>query len=240
MAVFPALLLLLLLQGTFSSQAPNSKQPNIIYLLLDDLGYNDIGYHDPTIKTPVLTQLASEGIILENHYVAPICGPSRAVLLTGRYNFHLGLQQWNILSTTPKCLPKNNPLLPEALKLLGYNTYMLGKWRVGFCNVDCSPTYRGFDKFYGYYNTGIGHFNHEARGFSDFHDDLDAETCSYGKYDTEIFSARAEEYIDNHVQNLTARDSPLFMYFAFHTVHNPLEAPLEYLERHNDEPDEAW
>lgn len=99
-------------------QQENKKPPNIIFILADDLGFNNVGYHNPNILTPHINDLATskKGIILEQNYMQPLCTPSRSSLMTGMYPYHIGRQQWVIYPTTPTGLTLNRTLLPEALK----------------------------------------------------------------------------------------------------------------------------
>ena len=212
-------------------------KPNFIYLLVDDLGYNDVGYHDSSIKSPAIDRLASEGMIIENNYVAPVCTPSRGSILTGKYPFHIGQQHGVIRADTPECLTKEDPIISEALQSVGYKTYMLGKWHQGFCNIDCTPTHRGFDKFYGYYNGEISHFSHLTDGYFDWRDNEEIELDSINIYAASLLGERAVQNIKDHAESDS--DKPLFMYFAFPTVHTPMEAPSEYLNMYEDEPNHA-
>lgn len=144
-----------------------ASQPHILLLLVDDLGWSDVGYHGSQIKTPNVDRLAREGVILENYYVQQYCTPTRGSLMTGRYPIHTGLQHRAILSLTPFGLPLEFSILPEKLKEVGYKTHLVGKWHLGHYTSVSTPTHRGFDSFFGFYNYGHDHFNHTHDGFLD-------------------------------------------------------------------------
>ena len=108
---------ILLLYITLSE---TTTQPHILFVLADDYGWNDIGYHGSEIKTPNLDELAAEGVKLENYYVQPICTPSRSQLLSGRYQIHTGLQHSVIWPAQPNGLPLEIPTLADKLKEVGY------------------------------------------------------------------------------------------------------------------------
>lgn len=139
-----------LMRIIMNSRAGRRRPPNIIFILADDLGYNDVPWHNPDIKAPELLRLARKGVVLENHYVLPLCAPSRAALLTGIYPFRYG-KQASSSPLSPTGLNTSLTLLPERLKNLGYKTHLVGKWHLGYCNVAYTPTKRGFDSFYGFY-----------------------------------------------------------------------------------------
>ncbi|XP_042866572.1 arylsulfatase I-like [Penaeus japonicus] len=125
-------------------------KPNIIFFLVDDLGYNDVPWHNPDIRAPEMLRLARKGIVLENHYVLPLCTPSRAALLTGHYPFRYG-RQGSHSPLSPTGLNTSLTLLPQRLRSFGYRTHLVGKWHLGYCNKAYTPTARGFDSFYGFY-----------------------------------------------------------------------------------------
>ena len=127
------------------------KKPNIVFVLADDLGFNDVSYHGndhgSATKTPFLDSLAMGGVRLENYYVQQCCSPTRGQLMSGIYQIHTGLQHGNLKITRPSGLPLNLTLLPEQLKYCGYDTFMVGKWHLGFYKEAYTPYKRGFDKF---------------------------------------------------------------------------------------------
>lgn len=124
------------------------SQPNILVVLADDVGINDVSWNNPRGLTPHLGKLAQDGIILDNAYSLPVCTPSRSALLTGVYPFKLGLQR-GFGKHTPEGIPLNTTLLPQYMKDLGYQTHGLGKWHLGFCSQSYTPLKRGFDTYHG-------------------------------------------------------------------------------------------
>jgi arylsulfatase A len=129
---------------------PASRPPNFVILLADDMGCGDLGcYGHPNIRTPNLDRMAAEGIRFTSFYAAaPVCTPSRAGLLTGRYAVRAGLP--NNLSPEPKGgLPLSEITLAQVLKSRGYKTMAIGKWHVGHNPADYLPTRRGFDSYFG-------------------------------------------------------------------------------------------
>ena len=110
------------------------KQPNIIFILADDLGWGDVSWNNPDMPTPHLQTLSEQGIRLDQAYSQQVCTPSRAALLTGRYPFHIGRQKRALKPLQPTGLMLNLTTLPSELRQLGYRTHMVGKWHLG--NID--------------------------------------------------------------------------------------------------------
>ncbi|KAG0431633.1 hypothetical protein HPB47_021573 [Ixodes persulcatus] len=136
--------------------------PNIIFFLADDLGWADTSFRgNPQIPTPNLDVLAASGIILNNYYIQYLCSPSRGALLTGLYPIHTGLQHNMVYPAEPWGLSPDFTIMPQYLKELGYASHIIGKWGVGYYKKSYTPTYRGFDSFYGYYNGGEDYYSHK-------------------------------------------------------------------------------
>ncbi|XP_041378172.1 flavin-containing monooxygenase 5-like isoform X2 [Gigantopelta aegis] len=186
-------------------------------------GWNDIGFHNPEIKSPNIDKLATEGVILNSSYVQPLCSPSRSAIMTGYYPFKMGLQHWVIFPYQPVCVPLNITLLPEKLKELGYSTHMIGKWHLGFCSWKCTPTYRGFDSFFGYYNADEDYYSHTVDNYLDFHENKIPAWNYNGTYSTNLFASVATDIINRH-----NKSRPLFLYLPFQAVHEPIEVPKRY------------
>lgn len=215
--------LILLLISPFYSESQTSRKPNIIIILADDLGWGDVGFNGSDIKTPNLDKLAKEGVILSHYYTTPICSPTRAGLLTGRYPNRYGLRQtvvppWSIFG-----VDTTEEYIPEMLKQAGYiNRAVLGKWHLGHALKKYLPLQRGFTHFYGHYNGAINYFTHEREGELDWHND---EETSYDKgYTTDLITDEAVKCIKTY-----SRQSPFFIYVAYNAPHSPLQAKKEDL-----------
>lgn len=202
-----------------------AKPPHIVFIVADDFGWNDVGFNNPDMITPNIDRLAEGGIILNQSYVQPVCTPSRNSFMSGFYPFRSGLQHGVILPQQATCAPLNRQYLPQELKKLGYATHAVGKWHLGFCNLNCTPTYRGFDSFFGYYNGQEDYYSREVLNGYDFRENNTLCTKQNGTYSTYVYQARVREIISSH-----DLDTPLFLYFPIQSVHVPLQAPKEYTD----------
>ncbi|KAK7491343.1 hypothetical protein BaRGS_00017444 [Batillaria attramentaria] len=205
--------------------APPSRPPNIVFVLADDYGYHDVGYHGSRIRTPTLDRLASEGVRLENYYVQPICTPTRSQLMSGRYQIHTGLQHSIIWASQPNALPLDSPTLADKMREAGYATHAVGKWHLGFYKQEYLPTNRGFDSFYGYLTGSESYYNH-SNCYNISGEELFSEN---GTYSTHLFTRQAVNIVKNH-----SPSKPLFLYLAYQSVHGPLEVPDIYMEPYQD------
>lgn len=212
-----AVMAVLMLAGL--SSASGNEKPNIIVIVADDLGWNDVGYNGSEIRTPHIDRLASQGARLDRFYVQPTCSPTRASLLTGRSSIRLGV--FNPLSTkNEKGLPLTERLLPELLQEQGYRTALVGKWHLGFRQRAYLPLSRGFDHFYGSVSGGVGHWDHVAAGAVDWQ--RNGETLREDGYSTHLLTDEAVRLIEE-----TGNNDPLFLMLSYNAPHLPAEAPQE-------------
>ncbi|TRY98497.1 hypothetical protein DNTS_014635 [Danionella cerebrum] len=206
------------------------RPPHILFIMTDDQGFNDIGYHNRRMRTPALDRLAAEGVKLENYYIQPVCTPSRSQLLTGRYQIHTGLQHSIIRSRQPSCLPFDIRTLPQSLQDLGYSTHMVGKWHLGFYKHECLPTRRGFHSYFGSLTGSVDYYSYKSCdgpgvcGF-DLREDERVAWGQGGRYSTHLYAQRVRSILAAH----DPQSQPLFIFLSFQAVHTPLQTPREYL-----------
>ncbi|AGA29849.1 arylsulfatase B [Singulisphaera acidiphila] len=206
-----------------ADQPLKSAKPNVVLILADDMGWGDVGWHDSEIKTPHLDKLAASGTRLEQFYVQPVCSPTRAALMTGRYPMRHGLQVGVVRPWAQYGLPLNERTLPQALKEVGYETAICGKWHLGHFQPEYLPTHRGFDHQYGHYNGALDYFTHIRDGGFDWHRD-DRVNRDEG-YSTHLIGREATRIIGHHDTS-----KPLFLYVPFNAVHAPHQVPEKYKE----------
>ena len=205
-----------------------AEQPHIVYILVDDLGWKDVGFHGGRPKTPNLDALALSGARLEKFYTLPNSTPTRAALMTGRYPMRFGLQMLSILPWSSYGLPVQERTLAQALHDSGYRTAAFGEWRLGHASKDFWPTRRGFDYFYGSLAGGIDHFR--KTGLSGDPDWWRGEhRLNQDGYDTELITRETVDFVSRHDPK-----RPLFLYVAFPAPATPLQAPDTYLNRYPD------
>jgi len=222
----------LLFELLFLSTLGGARQPNILIILADDLGYNDIGYHNPKLFTPTLDRLAREGVTLEQSYMQPVCTPSRSALLTGIYPFKIGRQAGILGQTQPTGLTLDKAIMPEFFKRHGYTTHAIGKWHLGYCKEAFLPTNRGFDSHYGYWGgeeTYSTHINAKrgAEGY-DFRYNLETDLEANNSYSIDLFEQQMAQIIQENKEN------PFLIYLASQAPHSPLEAPQRFVDLYPD------
>ena len=195
------------------------SSPNILIILADDLGWNDVSYHGSEIKTPNIDKLIASGVELDRFYVQPTCSPTRAELMTGKSAMRLGITR-PISKNQKLGLGLEEKILPQYLKELNYSTYLLGKWHLGSYIPDYFPTRRGFDYFYGYLTGGIGYWDHIHGGGHDWQ--RNEVGLRENGYVTQLIKNDTLKIIDNH--DFT---NPIFLNVNFGAPHIPNEAPKE-------------
>ena len=201
----------------------SASRPSFVFFLIDDLGYADCGFNGGTdIKTPHIDKLARDGAVLESHYVQPVCSPTRAALMTGRYATRTGV--YTIVRPHAKWgLPLQERTLANALGEAGYTTAITGKWHLGEFEKAYQPTARGFQHQHGLFFGMIDHFTHMRGDSHDWqHDD---EQFKEEGYSTHLIAREAERLL-----RAQPKDKPLFLYVPFNAVHSPLQVPEEYLK----------
>ena len=207
----------------FSLCAQAAKQPDIVFFLIDDLGYADCGFNGgKEIKTPNIDRLAQSGAIIENHYVQPVCSPTRSTLLTGRYPTHTGV--YTIVSPGAGWgLPLAERTLADALRSAGYRTALTGKWHLGEFEKTYQPNARGFDHQYGHFFGMLDYFTHERMNKLDWY--RNGEPLKEEGYTTHLIAKEACKVIATGDQS-----KPLFLYVPFNGVHSPFQVPDSYLK----------
>ncbi|XP_001606377.2 arylsulfatase B isoform X1 [Nasonia vitripennis] len=216
--------------------APETTPPHIIFIVADDLGWNDVGFHGSgQIPTPNIDALAYSGLILNRYYVSPICTPSRSALMTGKYPIHTGMQRGVLKGAEPRGLPLKEKLLPEYLRELGYRTHIVGKWHLGFYTKEYTPTYRGFESHLGYWTGHQDYYDHSAveepYWGMDMRRNMEPAWDLHGQYSTDVFTKEAVKLIKSHNAS-----QPMFLYLAHAAVHsanpyNPLPVSDEIVDK---------
>jgi arylsulfatase A-like enzyme len=208
--------------------AAANNQPNIVHIVADDLGWKDVGFNGATdIKTPNLDKLAAEGAKLTQFYVQPMCTPTRAALMTGRYPFRYGLQTIVIPTAAGYGLDTTEWLMPQCLKEAGYTTAIIGKWHLGHADKKYWPKQRGFDYQYGAMIGELDYFTHDEHGVLDWF--RDNKPVREKGYTTNLIGDDAVKYIQ-------AQDpkKPFYLYLTFNAPHTPYQAPQEYINRYQN------
>ncbi|MBN1442371.1 MAG: arylsulfatase [Planctomycetes bacterium] len=208
-----------------------AEKPNILFILADDLGFADPGFNGGTqIKTPHLDKLARAGTVFESFYVQPVCSPTRAAFMTGRYPMRHGLQVGVITPGAPFGLPLEERTLPVALREAGYFTAICGKWHLGEFEKAYWPNARGFDHAYGHLFGALDYFTRERNGVVDWY--RNGERLIEEGYNTHLIAREA-------VKLIRQQDGkrPFFLYVPFNAVHGPLQVPEEYMEPYKDLPE---
>ena len=228
-----SLLFRLFLIGTFLSPSLvfADAKPNVLIMVADDLGYADVGFNDgKTIATPNLDRLAARGINLRDFRACPVCSPTRAGLLTGRWPLRFGMMRAVVPPWSTFGLPQEESTLPELLQPAGYEQRgIVGKWHLGQARRDHLPLAHGFTRFYGHYSGAIDYFTHERDGERDWHHD--SKTVDEEGYSTDLLGTEAARFIRE-----APAKKPWFLYVPFNAPHSPFQAKPEDLKKYSQLP----
>ncbi|TKG94206.1 hypothetical protein EYV94_13035 [Puteibacter caeruleilacunae] len=218
-------------QACSTSTPKEQSKPNIIVILADDAGYADFGFMGcDDLETPNIDRIANTGISFNDaHVTASVCSPSRAGLLTGRYQNRFGHES-NLPPHNMGMDPKQHTIA-DALKSVGYKTAAIGKWHLGETD-NYHPNNRGFDEFYGFLGGHRSYFHNKKEDITGHPHAIlhNHERVDFDGYLTDVFGDKAVEYIDQF------KDNPFFIFLSFNAVHVPMDATQEDLNRYKDHP----
>lgn len=212
------LALALFAEGLVQAAPP---RPNIVFILADDLGWADVGFHGGRAPTPNIDALAKQSVELTQHYVYPVCSPTRSALLSGRYATRFGV-------TTPqaaRAYPWGTVTLASALRDAGYDTALFGKWHLG-SKPEWGPQKFGFARSYGSLGGGVGPWNHRYKLGEFTHTwHRDGELIEEEGHVTDLIAREAERWLAER------GDRPFLLYLPFTAVHIPIREPEEIVRR---------
>ena len=253
--IVACLVLLAPLGSAVSHHQPRvpTEKPHIVFMMVDDWGWADVGYHRETptreVVTPNIDSLVKQGLQLDHHYVFNWCSPSRYALLSGRLPIHVNDVTASETSYNPKDpvsgfdgIPRNMTGIATKMKEGGYATHMVGKWDAGMATPDHTPKGRGFDSSVNYFYHANDYYTEEAGSCNkqQIVDLWETDKPAYGlngtgpdKYEEGLFKEQLLKIVKNHDVSTS-----LFLYYAAHIVHKPYEVPAKYLDKFNfiDEP----
>jgi arylsulfatase B len=201
--------------------------PNVLIIVADDLGYGDVGFNGgKRIATPNLDRLAATGVTLTDFRSCPMCSPTRAGLLTGRWPNRVGIMRAVLPPWSKHGLSPDENTMPNLLAKAGYERRgVIGKWHLGHAQRKFLPLAHGFTSFYGCYNGAIDYFTHVREGEVDWH--RDEKTVREEGYSTDLLGTEAVRFI-----NEAPPGKPWFLYVPFNAPHAPFQAKPEDLKKY--------
>jgi arylsulfatase A-like enzyme len=213
------------------ADGPLSGQPNILFIVADDQGWADVGWHNREVQTPNLDALAATGVKLENHYVFPTCSPTRAALLTGRNPSRFGILG-PIAGRSEQAVPTETLSLADVLTSRGYTTSLVGKWHLGL-RREAGPRKFGFMSTYGYFHGQIDPYTHRYKnGDKTWH--RDDEFIEEEGHATDLLAAEAVRRIE-----AAGGPAPFFLFLSFSVPHTPLAEDARWLKLYEGKVAEA-
>lgn len=245
--------LFLTLFVTSSAYALEASRPNVILIMVDDMGFSDIGCYGSEIETPNIDSLAAGGVRFSQFYNSGRCCPTRATLMTGLHPHQTGIG-WMTNPPGNKrgdskppayqgYLNRNCVTIAEVLKQANYATYMAGKWHLGYTVRDCWPLQRGYEKYFGCVS-GATRFFHpiEPRGMTFGNENIKTPPSTTDRpfYTTDAFTDYAIRFLGEHQQEKTRKDKPFFLYLAYTAPHWPLQAHEEDIDKYRGKYKIGW
>eukprot|EP00051_Salpingoeca_urceolata_P002903 m.53632 g.53632 ORF g.53632 m.53632 type:complete len:620 (-) comp12399_c0_seq1:4-1863(-) len=239
------------MSSSFPDAAAGSR-PNIIFLMADDLGRNDIGYSDPTVFSPNIDRLANEGVKLSTCYTWDWCAPSRGATLSGRYAPVSGYTKGAdgpAKDGSMVAFPLKHKLIPQYLQSAGYHSIMLGKWHLGYPTKLHTPENRGFDEYFGYLTGAEDYYTHVKVAAQECPTTRDLwlgkktngsiaggpadDPANFGVLSTVTYTKFITKRIREHAINNPSK--PLFVYAAYQAIHSPLEVDKRFFDLYDDQ-----
>lgn len=209
--------------GTEDPTETASPRPHIVLVIADDLGFGDLEQFGGPQRTPALSQMAEQGLQLDQFHAFPLCTPSRVALMTGRSPLRDGLAWSPLRPWSELGLAAEAQTLPEVLQAAGYRTALLGKWHLGHARAHQHPQQQGFDHFYGFLTGAVDYFSHDSRdGGRDWQ--RNGSTVQESGYVTRLLTQEAEQLIAAHDFG-----QPLFLMLSYSAPHRPMQAPQDTL-----------
>lgn len=225
-----AVLSILVLIGC-SQESKKTKKPNVIIVVTDDQGFGDLGYYgNPHIQTPTLDSFAKESVRFDQFLVSPVCAPTRASLMTGRYSLRTGVRD---TYRGGAIMATEEITVAEMLKEAGYTTGMVGKWHLGD-NYPSRPQDQGFDFTLRHLSGGIGQpgdWPNNKKGKRSYFDPIlwkNGEMYQSNGYCSDVFTEAAMDFVEQN------KEQPFFLYLSYNAPHAPLQVPEKYYDRYKD------
>ena len=224
---------ILIAASLFSCSETVQKRPNIVLIVADDLGYADIGAYGGDIHTPNIDMLASKGVKFSSFHTAPMCSPTRSMLLSGNDNHIAGIGWQARVSKvfgyegmlTDRIIP-----VPALLKTAGYHTYMTGKWHLG-TTKEANPHQKGFEHSFVLISGAGNHYRNQGvlgQKNSMYTEDGEKTTWTDGNYSTDFYTDKMIEYIDGNLKD----ENPFFSFLAYTSPHWPLQVDKKHWEKY--------
>lgn len=220
------------------------ERPNILLIVADDLGYSDLGAYGSNIRTPNIDSLAEQGMLFTQFHTAPMCAPTRAMLLSGNNNHVAGMARQSVRSLAGQRVPGYQASLsdqivpfPQLMQASGYHTYTVGKWHLG-TTFETSPTSAGFTRSFNLMHGAGNHWDDVGffEGGSKFWADGDFAEYPKGEYSTEFYTNKLIEFIDDNKDT----NRPFFALAAYTSPHWPLQVPDHQLDLYKGMYDEGY